>query len=262
MHVRSVYTSGTTVYASTTAGLFKSVAGGAFQPVAQGAEDDPKNPKKLNAPVQVVLQHHGRPDARGRRERRRVSLQRRRRDLDQARARQRHGRRGDGLEPGRVHPRRRVRRDQSGIYRSINAGATWTLSSDGISGTTLRVFADEKAPNIYYAAGHGGVFRTINAGVTWSSIDGPPGYTLPAGPVRAMQQMTGVDLTRLYVGTPSGVYVGTTDHGPLPGRGQVAQGDHEQQRPRRQHDHLGAQELPDDARARCSPARSPTAATR
>ena len=49
MNVRTVYTSGTTVYAGTTAGLFKSVGGGGWQPVAQGPEDDPKNPKKLNA---------------------------------------------------------------------------------------------------------------------------------------------------------------------------------------------------------------------
>src|SRR6478752_10077104 len=53
-NVRTVFTSGTTVYAGTTAGLFKSTGGG-FQPVAQGPEEDPKNPKKLNAPVQAVF---------------------------------------------------------------------------------------------------------------------------------------------------------------------------------------------------------------
>ena len=54
-NVRTVFTSGTTVYAGTTAGLFKSIGGGGFQPVAQGPEEDPKNPKKLNAPVQAVF---------------------------------------------------------------------------------------------------------------------------------------------------------------------------------------------------------------
>ncbi len=32
-----------------------------------------------------------------------------------------------------------------------------------------------------------------------------------------MKQLSGVDLTRLYVGTPNGVYAGTTDHSPFPG---------------------------------------------
>jgi hypothetical protein len=105
----------------------------------------------------------------------------------------------------------------SGVYRSLDNGATWTLASDGISGTILRVFADEKAPNIYYASGSDGVFRTVNAGVTWSRIDGPPGHSIGSGAVRALQQFTGVDLTRLYAGTPGGVYAGTTDHGPFPG---------------------------------------------
>src|SRR4051794_30536986 len=54
MNVRTVYTSGATAYAGTTAGLFKTV-GADWQPVAQGPEDDPKNPKKLNAAVQAVF---------------------------------------------------------------------------------------------------------------------------------------------------------------------------------------------------------------
>src|SRR5215475_9933899 len=52
--VRTVYTSGATVYAGTGAGLFAN-AGGGWQPVAQGPEEDPKHPKKLNVAVQAVL---------------------------------------------------------------------------------------------------------------------------------------------------------------------------------------------------------------
>jgi hypothetical protein len=106
---------------------------------------------------------------------------------------------------------------QSGVYRSTDAGSTWTLLSDGITGTVLRVFKDEKAPNIYYAAGHGGVFRTINAGTTWSKINNGSGDNVPDGIVRAMKQLSGIDLTRLYVGTPDGVFAGTTDHSLFPG---------------------------------------------
>src|SRR3954471_14989814 len=44
LNVRTVLPSstGTTVLAGTSAGLFKSIGGGAWQPLAQGAEDDPK----------------------------------------------------------------------------------------------------------------------------------------------------------------------------------------------------------------------------
>lgn len=105
----------------------------------------------------------------------------------------------------------------SGVYRSLDNGSTWTLASDGITGTVLSVFTDEKAPNIIYAAGTDGVFRTINAGITWSNVEGPIGHQLGGGQVRALQQFTGVNETRLYAGTENGVYGGTTGHGLLPG---------------------------------------------
>ena len=53
--MRAVYTSGTTAWIGTDVGLFKSIGGGAWQPVAQGPEDDPKNPTKLNQSVQAVF---------------------------------------------------------------------------------------------------------------------------------------------------------------------------------------------------------------
>src|SRR5215207_3222225 len=55
-HVRTVYASGATIYAGTSAGLFKSAGGGDnWQPVAQGPEPDPKKPGRLNKPVQAVF---------------------------------------------------------------------------------------------------------------------------------------------------------------------------------------------------------------
>ena len=47
-------TAGTTVYAGTDDGVYKST-GGAWQPLAQGPEDDPANPKKLNHSVQSLV---------------------------------------------------------------------------------------------------------------------------------------------------------------------------------------------------------------
>ena len=55
-NVRALLTSssGTTVYAGTDDGIYKST-GGAWQPLAQGPEADPGNPKKLNESVQSLL---------------------------------------------------------------------------------------------------------------------------------------------------------------------------------------------------------------
>ena len=54
---------------------------------------------------------------------------------------------------------------QSGIYISTDFGSSWTLSSDGITGITLRAWADDKYPNIYYAGTTDGLFRSITAGL-------------------------------------------------------------------------------------------------
>src|SRR3954447_18943621 len=218
MSVRTVFTSGTTAYAGTSAGLFKSIAGGSWQPVAQGPEDDPKHPKKLNAAVQTVLTGLGgqmlagvasggvykssddgatwQPPA-----------------ADNGMARSETVWSMGTLIPGVIFAA-----TGSGIYRSIDFGSHWTLASDGISGTTLRVFADEHNPNIFYAATPGsGVFRSINAGITWSAINGVGSHQLGDYTVRAMHQFAGVNETRLYVGTANGMYAGTTGNGPIPG---------------------------------------------
>ena len=183
MNVRTVFTSGADVYAGTSVGLFKSTGGaGAFQPVAQGPEDDPKNPKKLNQAVQTVFtgvvpgqmlagvasggvwkSSDGgatwQPPAPNN-------------GMARAESVWSLGSYKDGLI---------YAASQSGIYISTNFGSTWTLSSDGISGITLRTFADDKYPNIYYASGTDGIFRSINFGLTWSNIAGPPGKQLGGG---------------------------------------------------------------------------------
>jgi hypothetical protein len=213
--IRTIFKSATTIYAGTGAGLFRA-AGAGWAPVAQGAESDPKNPKKLNVAVQALLTSGGallagvhsggvyrsfdggetwKPPAPGNGMARSETVW----SLTE-------------FLPGVVFAA-----TQGGVYRSLDSGATWTLASDGITGTVLRVFKDEKAPNIYYAAGHDGIFRTVNGAVTWSKVNAGSGANVPSGIIRAMQQLSGVELTRLYVGTPNGVYSGTTDHSLLPG---------------------------------------------
>ena len=137
--------------------------------------------------------------------------------MDAARARQRH-------EPGRSVWSLGSYVDNfiyaatgSGIYVSANSGASWTLMSDGITGTVLRVTPDDKWPTIYYAYGTDGIFRTANAGLSWTKLVGKPGFDLPANHVRALKQFSGDKFTRLFVGTEQGVYVGETSNSPAPG---------------------------------------------
>ena len=170
-HVRTVYASGSTIYAGTSVGLFKSNGGnGGWQPVAQGPEIDPKKPTKLNKAVQAVFSGPATTIA--------------------------------GVASGGVYrstdggstwtppaPGNGMSTSEtvwsfasfvdgviyaatgSGVYVSTDFGATWTLKSDGITGTVLRVMADDKWPNIYYAYGTDGVFRSYTAGLTWTQAD-------------------------------------------------------------------------------------------
>ena len=108
-----------------------------------GPGGDPKNPKKLNTPVQAVFTGWSARCSRASPAAASTEL-RRRRDLEAARAGQRHGALRERLEPRLLQGRPDLRRHQSGIYVSLNFGSTWTLASDGISGITLRMFADDK----------------------------------------------------------------------------------------------------------------------
>lgn len=60
--VRALLTSatGATVFAGTDLGVFKST-GGAWQPIAQGPEDDPAHARKLNQSVQSLVSLTGGP---------------------------------------------------------------------------------------------------------------------------------------------------------------------------------------------------------
>ncbi len=218
MQVRTVMLSGiSTAYAGTTAGLFKSVGGGAWQPLAQGPEVDPKKPTKLHKPVQALYSPLVGKMLAG------VASGGVYSSSDDGATWQPPAP-GNGMSSsetvwsiGSLIPGVLFAATGSGVYRSINNGSTWTLASDGITGTILRVFADEKRPTTFYASGTDGVFRTINGGLTWSNVEGPIGHQLGGGQVRGFVQMSGVNETRLYAGTTNGVYAGTTGNGLLPG---------------------------------------------
>lgn len=212
--VRTVFTSGSTVYAGTSAGLFKN-SGGGFQPVAQGPEEDPKNPKKLNAAVQAVFTGilPGSPMLAG------VASGGVYKSTDGG-ATWKPPAPGNGMVKSETVWSMGSFKDngaivyaatQSGIYISLDFGSTWTLSNDGISGVTLRAWADDEFANIYYAGGTDGLFRSTNAGLTWTKILG--GTT-----VRAITQFNGLETKRIYAGTGSGVMAGQTDLDAAPGK--------------------------------------------
>jgi hypothetical protein len=213
--VRVVYSGGGAIWAGTGAGLYRSVGGGPWSPVAQGPEDDPAQPRKLNASVQAVLSTIGGPLLAG------TAF---------------HGvsRSSDGgmtwtpPSPSNGMPQGETvwsltgigplvfAATTSGVYRSTDWGATWSLASDGIPGiaTVLRVIGDGTNPNILYAAtGSDGVYRSLDLGISWAPISGGLGNTT----VRAIQQFSGPSVTRLYAATGDGLWSGSTGNGPLPG---------------------------------------------
>lgn len=214
-NVRTVFTSGTTVYAGTTAGLFKSAGGGGFQPVAQGPEQDPKNPKKLNQAVQAVFSGvlPGSPMLAA------VASGGVYKSTDGGETWQKPAP-GNGMVAAETVWSLGSFKDngalvyaatQSGIYISLDFGSSWTLSNDGITGQTMRAWADDKYPNIYYAGTTDGLFRSINAGITWNRISEDT-------TVRAITQFNGVDKKRIYAATDNGVVAIQTDLHPLPGK--------------------------------------------
>lgn len=213
--VRVVYSGGGAIWAGTGAGLYRSTGGGPWSPVAQGAEDDPAHPRKLNASVQAVLSTIGGPLLAG------TAFRGVFRSSD-------GGMTWTPPAPSNGMPEGETvwsltgigplvfAATSSGVYRSTDWGASWSLASDGIPGiaTVLRVIGDGTNPNIVYAAtGSDGLYRSRDLGLSWASIsDG-----LGNGTVRALQQFSGPSVTRLYAATGDGLWTGSTGNGPLPG---------------------------------------------
>lgn len=208
-NVRTVFADGSRMLAGTSAGLFASTGGGAWQPLAQGPEDNPAQPKKLNTAVQALYSVTGGPLLAG--------------GFSSGVFRSNDGGNtwihpapGNGMPaattvwhltsfvPGVVFAA-----TSSGIFRSLDAGASWTLTSDGIPGTTLRVFKDPVNPLIYYAGTTAGVYRTVNGGLTWSAINGSQSKALLANTVRGMIVRSVGARTRIYAATENGLWVGT-----------------------------------------------------
>src|SRR3954451_17497566 len=69
-----------------------------------------------------------------------------------------------------------------GVYASIDFGRSWTLISDGIppGELVLRVAVSPEDPSHLYASTSSGVYKSQNGGVTWAAAEGSDGEPLPA----------------------------------------------------------------------------------
>jgi hypothetical protein len=216
MSIRAIFTSGGKVYAGTDGGLFAN-GGSGWEPIAQGPEEDPQHPKKLNAAVQAVISLPGGTMLAG------TASFGVFKSADDGQTwtppPEGNGMPNDGQTVWSFASFANFvwAATSSGIYRSADFGSTWTLSSDGIpeSATTLAVFPDSKVPTIYYAAtASDGLYRTINGGVTWEPID-PEHFN--GGIIRAVQEFSGDQQTRLYTATQEGLWVATVPNVTVPG---------------------------------------------
>jgi hypothetical protein len=205
--VRALLTSGTgtTVYAGTDSGVFKSTGGGAWAPLAQGPEDDPDHPKKLNESVQSLASVTGGPMLAG------VFSGGVYRSTDDGATwippAENNGMPASatiyGLTstiPGVVYAT-----GAEGVYVSLNAGASWSRITDGIpdSATPLTTWAYPNRPQILYTStASNGIYQSNTAGATWFAInDG-----LGAVRARGFQIFPSSSGAHLYAATEDGLW--------------------------------------------------------
>src|SRR3954469_7794108 len=69
-----------------------------------------------------------------------------------------------------------------GVWGSLDFGRSWLLISDGIppGELVLRVAVSPEDPSHLYASTSSGVYKSQNGGVTWAAAEGSDGETLPA----------------------------------------------------------------------------------
>ena len=202
--VRDIEIAGSDVLIGTSAGVFASTSGGAWQPRGTGA-----GANKLNRPVQTLL-----------------------RDGNALLAGVVGGvyRSSDGgttwldssgglpaettvwsLDSFTYLPSTVLAATSAGVFRSTNNGSTWVPMSDGIpaGATVLRVMADQTSPTRWFAVtGGDGIFRSTDSGQTWQQVNGGL-WNLN---VRSIAQYPVAGTVRLVAGTADGVYT-SSDNG-------------------------------------------------
>jgi hypothetical protein len=203
---------GTTVYAGTDTGVWKS-DGGNWEPVGQGP-----GPDKLNGSVQALFSVPGGPMLAG------VASGGVWRSSD-------GGDTWTPPAPGNGMPTSEtpygfvgqpsqapafiLSASSNGVFRSSDNGATWTLASDGIPGSAspIQPWVDESKPNLMYVStASNGIYRSINGGITWHAINNGLG----AVRARGFQIFTASEGAHLYAATEEGLWEALNTHSTVP----------------------------------------------
>ena len=88
-----------------------------------------------------------------------------------------------------------------GIYKTTNAGTSWSGASTGITGIVYDITINPDNTSVLYAGSANGVYKTTNSGTSWS-------YT-GCSNVRGVV-IDPMDVNTVYAGTGTGVYKSTS----------------------------------------------------
>lgn len=61
--------------------------------------------------------------------------------------------------------------DSNGIYRSTDAGSTWTQMNNGLTQNHINTIAVNSSGYLYAGTGGAGIFRSTDQGVSWQDVD-------------------------------------------------------------------------------------------
>lgn len=97
-----------------------------------------------------------------------------------------------------------------GVWRSIDAGASWTRSSKGmfVECDVRALASDPRRPEVLYAGTNEGVYRTDNLGDDWKRLEGPLSglvtWSLLVAPNQSDTLFAGTRPARLFRSTDAG----------------------------------------------------------
>lgn len=94
----------------------------------------------------------------------------------------------------------------AGIYRSANAGASWSAASTQPADTRLRALQIKPGEpgTLFVASQGGGAFKSVDGGLNWAVCAAQPGDL-------KLRSLAMDSHGKLYAGTESGVYVSSND---------------------------------------------------
>ncbi len=88
-----------------------------------------------------------------------------------------------------------------GVYKSVNAGVTWSPASNGLPDVTVRALAADAAPptTLYAGTSGAGMYRSQNAGASWTAAS-------TGIPTRTILSVAVAGGGVVYTGTDTGVF--------------------------------------------------------